>query len=216
MFSRKLLQRCNQLACFIFPTWAAWLRSCASSQWCQLISVLNGILNMYNFVCMFNFIEALSYIDMLWDIDAVDVEVRFRAQVFAQFQGTHPSIHSLWVSFLSFIAILCYTWVLFLDCVVISISFLFWFCFLLDSLSLTTKPELSHTILVLYLRRKSGLYRRINACLSYIFMFTWRIMSIDLLYTTLLDRNLCSDCSFKLWNPAAVRCMDYASIQVIT
>ena len=91
---------------------------------------------------MFNFIEVLSYIDLLWDIDAVEVEVRFRAQVFAQFQGTHPSIHSLWVSFLSFIAILCYTWVLFLDCVVISISFLFWFCFLLDSLSLTTKPEL--------------------------------------------------------------------------
>ena len=74
-------------------------------------------------VCMFNFIEVLSYIDLLWDIDAVEVEVRFRTQVFAQFQGTHLSIHSLWSSFLSFIAILCYTWVLSLDCVVISISF---------------------------------------------------------------------------------------------
>ena len=42
----------------------------------------------------------------------------------------------------SFIVILCCTWVLSLDCVVISISFLLWFCFLLDSLSLTTKPEL--------------------------------------------------------------------------
>ena len=129
-------------------------------------------------VCMFNFVEVWSYIDLLWDIDAVEVEVRFRTQVFAQFQGTHLSIHSLWSSFLSFIAILClreyYLWIVLL--------FLFHFMILFsDSLSLTTKPELSHTILVLYLRRNSGLYRRINACLSYIFMRTWCIMSIDFL-----------------------------------